>query len=372
MRNIIFIIQKEFIQIFRNRTMLPIIFILPLIQLLILVYAATLEMKHIDMIVIDKDLSSASRKLISKFEGSPFFFVNGSTFSMEEAENILKKDKADIILHIPADFEKKLYKENKSELQLLINAINATSAGLTNAYANYVIADFNKNIIAENINFFKPSFPKNININYSFWYNPELNYKIFMLPGILVILVTIIGMFLTALNIVREKEIGTIEQINVTPIVKYQFIIGKLVPFWIIAMFELAFGLILGKILFDIPMIGSLFLLFGFASVYLLVALGFGLLISTLANTQQQVMFIIFFFLITFILMSGIFTPAESMPVWAHYVNIINPVAYFMRVIRMVLLKGSGFADISKEFFSLLIYAFIILSLAVWRYRKTV
>ncbi len=372
MRRILFIIQKEFIQIFRDRTMLPVIFIVPIVQLIVLVYAASLEMKKIDMVVVDQDLSTTSRKLTSKFDGSPFFSVYGSTFNIQEAENEITADKADIVIVIPPDFEKKLFKENKSPLQLQINAINATVAGLTNAYAMSVIADFNRNIIAENVNYIQPSPTKNITINSSFWYNPELNYKIYMLPGILVILVTIIGMFLAALNIVREKEMGTIEQINVTPIRKYQFIIGKLFPFWIIAMFELAFGLVIGKIIFSIPMVGSLWVLFGFTAVYLIVALGLGLFVSTLSNTQQQVMFLMFFFMLTFVLMSGIFTSVESMPEWAQWVNKINPYAYFMRVIRMILLKGSGFWDISKEFFSLLIYGTIILSLAVWRYRKTV
>jgi ABC-2 type transport system permease protein len=191
-----------------------------------------------------------------------------------------------------------------------------------------------------------------------------------MVPGILVILVTIISLFLTAMNIVREKEMGTIEQINVTPIRKYQFIIGKLLPFLIIALFELAFGLFLGRILFDVPIVGSLPLLFGFAVIYLLVILGFGLFLSVISDSQQQVMFVVFFFMLVFILMSGIFTPTESMPEWANQVNIINPIAYFMRVIRMILLKGSGFIDILPEFFSLTIYAIISLSLAVWRYRK--
>ena len=371
MRTIIYIIQKEFIQIFRDKTMLPVIFILPIVQLIVLVYAATLEMKHIDMIVVDNDLSTVSRKLVSKFDGSPFFYVNSATFNIKEAEHEMTADNVDIILNIPAGFEKKLLKEKRSSLQLQINAINATAAGLTNAYANYVLADFNKNIITEYIHSIPPAHQKTLNINYSFWYNPELNYKIYMLPGILVILITIIGMFLAALNIVREKEMGTIEQINVTPIVKYQFIFGKLFPFWVIAMFELAFGLTIGKLLFNIPMEGSLLLLFGFTAVYLIAALGIGLLISTLANTQQQVMFIVFFFMLTFVLMSGIFTPTESMPQWAHYVNILNPYAYFMRVIRMVLLKGSGFLDIYKEIVALIIYGTIVLSLAVWRYRKT-
>jgi ABC-2 type transport system permease protein len=178
-------------------------------------------------------------------------------------------------------------------------------------------------------------------------------------------------MLLTALNLVREKEMGTTEQINVTPIRKYQFIVAKLLPFWLIALFELAFGLVVGRVLYDLPIRGSLGLLFLVASVYLLVVLGFGLFLSTISNTQQQLMFVTFFFIITFILMSGVFTPAESMPVWAQKVNLINPVAYFMKVIRMVLLKGSGFRDISREFISMAVYATLILTLAVTNYRKT-
>ncbi len=372
MRTILFILQKEFIQIFRNKTMLPIIFIMPLVQMLVLVYAATLEMKNIEVVVLDQDLSPTSRELVSKFNSSEFFVIRGSTFSMENANAQLKQDKADLILNIPQNFEKDLFKEGKVKIQLLINAINATAAGLTNAYASSVIADFNRNIILENINMIKPVQSKQLNITSSFWYNPELDYKIYMLPGILVILVTIIGMFLTALNLVREKEMGTIEQINVTPIRKYQFIAGKLIPFWIIALFELAFGLTIGKVAFNIPMEGNLLVLFAFAAIYLLAMLGLGLFISTFSSTQQQVMFIAFFFFLTFTMMSGIFTPVESMPEWAQKVNVVNPFAYFIKVNRMNLLKGSGFWDFRHEFLALGIYAVAALSLAVWKYRKVV
>ena len=370
MRTILYILQKEFIQIFRNKMMLPIIFIVPIIQLIVLVYAATLEMQDIDTYIVDKDQTTTSRELINKFRGSPFFKIQESSFSMKDANDALEENRADIIINIPSGFERKLFKENQSELQLLINAINGTAAGLTNVYATFVILDFNKNIIAENINIIPLVQTKQINVSSSFWYNPELNYKIYMLPGILVILVTIIGMFLTALNLVREKEMETIEQINVTPIKKYQFIIGKLLPFLIIALFELAFGLAIGKILFDIPMVGNMFLLFGFATIYLFAVLGLGLFISTASSSQQQVMFIAFFFMITFIMMSGIFTPIESMPEWAQTVNIINPFAYFMKVNRMILLKGSDFFDLKTEFISMTVYAIAALSLAVWKYRK--
>ena len=372
MRTILFIIQKEFIQVFRNKTMLPIIFFVPIVQLLVLVHAATFEIKHVNVFVIDNDLSSTSRGLLNKFEGSPFFYIIKSSFSQKEAETAMEKDETDMTIIIPNDFEHKLISEKKSEVQLLVNAINGASAALTNAYATAIIADYNKQVIPKWINIHAGIKRSEIKVSSSFWYNPELNYKIYMLPGILVILVTIIGAFLTSLNIIREKEMGTIEQLNVTPIRKYQLIIGKLVPFWCIAIFDLALGLIAGRIMFNFPIVGSVTLLFGFASIYLLVALGIGLLISTFAETQQQVMFIIFFFMLTFVLMSGIFTPEESMPLIAQKVNIINPFAYFMRAIRMITLKGSGFRDVLPEIRSLIVYAVIVLSLATYRYRKVV
>ncbi|MFA6924216.1 MAG: ABC transporter permease [Bacteroidales bacterium] len=371
MKTIIFIIQKEFLQIRRNRMMLPIIFIMPLVQLLILSQAATFEMKHIRVHLIDFDRSSMSRKLISKFQGSPFYAITNYSFSEKEGEEDLKKNKADMVLQIPQNFEKNLRANNKAKIQLVINAINAASAGLINAYTISIINDYNKQIINEWVNMPSNFQTSSIQVNYSHWFNPELNYINFMVPGILVLLITLIGTLLSGMNIVREKEIGTIEQINVTPIKKYQFIIGKLLPFWLIALFELGFGLTIGKFLFNIPIVGSLWLLFGFASVYLLVILSIGLLISTINNTQQQSMFVTFFFMIVFVLLSGLFTPVESMPEWAQKINIINPLSYFIKVMRMILLKGSGFYDIKKEFISISIYALLILSFAVWRYRKT-
>ncbi len=352
--------------------MLPIIFFVPFVQLIILVHAATFEMKNIDLYVVDNDMSSTSRQLISKFEGSPFFNLKKSTFSVKEAEEALLTDDADIVIVINSGLEKNLIRENKASIQLLVNAINGTVAGISNYYALSILSSYNKDIIIENYGGNQSSQFKQINIDHSFWYNPELNYKTFMVPGILVLLITIISLFLSGMNLVREKEIGTIEQINVTPIHKYQFIIGKLIPFWIIALFELAFGLSLGKLLFDIPIVGNIFLVFGFASIYLLAVLGIGLFISTITDNQLQSMFLSFFFMLVFILMSGLFTSVESMPDWAQMVDRVNPIYYFIRVMRMILLKGSTFKDIIQEFVSITIYAATILSLAIWRYRKTV
>jgi len=350
--------------------MLPIIFIVPIVQLIVLVHAATFEMKHIKLFVVDNDLSYTSRQLTNKFGGSPFFVISYQSFDRKEADNAMQNGDIDAILSIPYNFEKKLYKENKSDIQLVINAINGTSAGLINAYSTMVIADYNKGIILKMFPASTSLPKKSINTTYSFWYNPELNYKTFMVPGILVLLVTIIGFILSGMNIVREKEIGTIEQINVTPIKKYQFIIGKLLPFWLLALFELAFGLLIGKLLFNIPIVGNLWLVFLVAAVYLLVIMGVGLFVSTITNTQQQAMLISFFFMMIFILMSGLFTSIESMPLWAQQVDKFNPVAYFIRIMRMVLLKGSTFEDIKSDFLSLGLLASVMLSLSVWRYRK--
>lgn len=371
MRVLLTLLVKEFKQIFRNSFMLPVIFIIPLVQMILLTYAASLEMKDIKMAVVDQDYSQASRLLVSKFSGSPFFEINLQTNNYNEAVLELTKDKVDVILHIEHNFEKRLYEEQHTDLQLVVNAINATEAGLVDAYCTQIVYSYNSQIRAKWFNLHRGGGITSLEIIPQFWYNPLLDYKIYMFSGILVLIVTLIGMLLTALNLVREKEMGTTEQINVTPIKKYQFIVAKLLPFWVIGLFELAFGLVLGRFLFGLPMVGNLGLLLLFTCVYLFVILGIGLFISTISNTQQQMMFMAFFFMFTFILMSGLFTPADSMPDWAQKINLINPIAYFMKVIRMILLKGSEFRDISREFFSLLIYAVLILSLAVTNYRKT-
>ncbi len=365
------LLVKEFKQIFRNKFMLPIIFVLPVVQMILLTYAASLEMKGITMAVVDQDHSQASRLLVSKFEGSPFFELNMATSDYEEAVQELHSDNVDVILHMQHGFEKRLYAEKETDLQLVVNAINATEAGLINSYSSRIVSDFNTQVRAEWFGLDTSGGITNLELIPRYWYNPLLDYKIYIFSGILVIIVTMIGLLLTALNLVREKEMGTTEQINVTPIRKYQFIMAKLLPFMIIGLIELTFGLVIGRFLFDLPMVGSIGLLFLFTIVYLFVVLGLGLFLSTISRTQQQIMYMGFFFMITFILMSGVFTPAESMPQWAQKLNLVNPVAYFMRVIRMILLKGSEFRDISREFYSLCIYATLILTLAITNYRKT-
>jgi len=348
--------------------MLPVIFVIPIVQLLILAFAVTFEIRNINLVVVDQDHSPMSRVLISKFKAPEFYTLKGYAPTYIQAAELLKVGKAHQVLVIPKGFDKDLVKETKSSVQLVTNAIDGSAAAIMNAYGVNIIMDYNQELSVKTLS--GADFRQPLSVSHSYWFNPDLNYTTYMVPGILVLLITIIGMFLSSMNVVREQEIGTIEQINVSPIKKYQFVTGKLLPFWFIALFELAFGLTLARMIFHIPIVGSVYLIFGVAAVYLLAVLGIGLFISTLVNTQQQAMFLAWFFAVVFIMMSGLFTPVESMPHWAQQVNLINPIAYFIRMIRMIMLKGSQFPDIARPFFSMVVYAVFALSMAVWRYRK--
>ncbi|MEO9851431.1 MAG: ABC transporter permease [Reichenbachiella sp.] len=372
MKRIGYIIQKEFRQIFRNKAMLPIIFVMPLIQLLILSNAATFEVKNIKFSYIDHDHTSASRSLIEKFEVSSYFNVISDFPSASLANSAMLNGEVDVILEIPGNLERDLVKDKYVKLGIAINAINGAAAGVESVYINQIVRDFNKAIKVELVGQPQSSGPPiSIATIPLFWYNETLNYKTFMVPGILVMLVTMITLFLSGMNIVREKEIGTLEQINVTPIRKSQFIIGKLFPFWVIGMALLSIGLIISKLIFDVPMVGSLALMYFYTSIYILVVLGIGLFISNYTDTQQQAMFIAWFFMVIFILMSGLFTPIESMPGWAQIITEFNPVKYFVEVMRMVMLKGSNLEDILPQLLKTLVYALAMNGLAVWSYKKT-
>jgi ABC-2 type transport system permease protein len=380
MRTVLFLVQKEFLQIFRNRTMLPLLLVMPIVQTILLSYAANYEIKNLALAVVDHDLSPASRQLAAKFGASGYFLLKQTSFAAKDADLSMAADKVDLILEIPANFERNLVRENKASISLTANAINATKAGLGMGYAQSIVRDFNMDfsqnwaprLASLQSGQITKSPTQQINIVYSNWYNPRLDYKTFMVPGILGVIVSFITCFLTALNIVRERELGTIEQLNVTPVRKWQFIIGKLLPFWLLSLVMMTVGLTVGKLLFDIPMLGSLWLVFGYTATFTPCMLGLGFLISNFADSQQQAMFTAWFCLIIFILMCGLFTSADSMPEWAKWMNKLNPVAYFVEFMRLVLLKGAGFQDIKNNFFAVLTYAVAVNSLAVWTYKKRV
>lgn len=371
MRILRFLLVKEFKQIFRNKAILAVIMVMPVIQLIILPLAANYEVKDITLAVVDQDHSDYSRALISKITSSGYFKLSGYSRSYAEAYRLVEQDKADLILQIPQDFESALLKENSQQLFIAVNAINGMKAGLGAGYINEIIQRYNQQLrISLQVPGAFNSAPV-IQIQSTNWYNPYLNYHLFIVPGIMALLVTLVGGFLSALNIVKEKEAGTIEQINVSPVKKYQFILGKLIPFWILGNVVFTIGLLVAFVVYGIVPLGSLFALYTFVMVYLLAILGFGLLISTFCDTQQQAMLIMFFFMMVFILMGGLFTSIDSMPDWAKMVSRFNPVSYFIEVMRMVVIKGSGLNDISRHILVILGFALVLNTGAVLNYRKT-
>jgi ABC-2 type transport system permease protein len=370
MRSIRFLLEKEFRQIFRDKAILRIIFIMPMIQLLILPLAADYEMKNIKLSVVDHDHSSYSRQLVNKITASGYFQLNDYSASFSNAMQQIEKDHSDIILEIPTNFGKELIKDNEAKLFVAANAINGVKAGMGSAYLQNIIRDYNGQIRAEWIQFPRFSPELNIEITSSNWFNPSQNYRIFMVPGILVILVTMVGAFLSSLNIVREKEIGTIEQINVTPVKKHHFILAKLIPFWILGMVVMSFGFVIAWLAYGIIPAGSFFTIYVFAALYLLAVLGLGLLISTYTANQQQAMLISFFLIMIFILLGGLYTSIDSMPEWAQWITRFNPVSYFIEVMRRVVLKGSGLADIKDQLLIMAAFALFLNGWAVVNYRK--
>jgi len=369
MRRIKFLLKKEFKQIFRNKAMLPLIFVMPVIQLLILVNAATFEIKNIDVAVLDQDHSQTSKAIVNKLLSTGYYRIVENVANLKDGQLLMDQNKIDLLLQFPSKFESDLQRDNKAVIMLDVSAIDGSAASIIYYYTNSIIFDFNTSLVQKWHNL-----PTNlslpIKVENRYWFNEELDYKNYITPGLVVILVTMIGMFLSSMNIVREKEMGTIEQLNVTPITKSQFIISKLTPFWIIGMFEMAFGLGVGKLIFDFPILGSVPLLFAFSAIYLVVILSMGLIISTITNTQQQAMLISWFLLVIFILMSGLFTAVENMPEWAQKITAFNPVTYFMQLIRMVLLKGSEFKHVVHHFVIMSVMAVVSVVLALVTYRK--
>jgi ABC-2 type transport system permease protein len=370
MKQLSFLLEKEFRQVFRNPAILRSVLVMPIIQLIIFPFAANYEVKNVYLSMVDHDHSSYSQKFISKITSSGYFILTDYSPSYDKAMKSIESDKADLIIEIPRGFEKDLVRENKAEMLIAVNAVNGAKANLGGAYAANIIRDFNKEIQMQWMTFPAYNAIPTIEITSSNWYNPTMNYKEFMVPGILVTLLTMIGTFLASLNIVHEKEIGTIEQINVSPISKSTFILGKLIPFWIMGLVTLTIGLLVSRLFYGIVPVGNIGLIYLFAMVFLLALLGVGLLISTYAETQTQATFVGFFVMMVFMLLGGLYTSIDSMPDWAKWITKVNPVAYFIEVMRMIVLKGSGFADIKFHLLSVLGLAVVFNSWAILNYHK--
>ena len=365
MRTLLVLLRKEFLQIGRDRMMLRQLFIVPFVQLLVLSSAATFEVKSARMHVVDLDQTPASRGLVTRFLASARFHASGASSSMERAGEALLSREAGMILALPDGFEREIVTRGVASVQLVLNAEDGASAGVTHAYASQIIQGYGRELSAR----LHPEVRASpvVDVRTRGWYNPDLDYRDYMVPGILVQLVTVIGTLIAAMNIVREKEIGTLEQLSVTPLGRGTFLAAKLIPFWLIALTELAIGLVAARFVFGVPLLGSLWLIFFSAGIYLVAALGIGLFVSTLAQTQQQAMFVTFFIIMIYLLMSGLFTPVRSMPDWAQLIAQANPVKHFIVIMRSVMLKGATLGDVLAPLGALALIGTTVLALAVRR-----
>jgi ABC-2 type transport system permease protein len=280
------------------------------------------------------------------------------------------------VLHIPRRFEEDLVRRRRAQVQLILNAEEGATAGIVQSSANAILASYAGELdgtlpVARGGSSAAPRMAP-LDLRTQRWFNPTRNYKYWMVPALMVSLTTIIGLLLTAQNITRENELGTLEQLNVTPMTKVQFIAAKLIPFWLLTMLIFSIGLAIGKLVFGIPMRGNLLWVYLAAAVYLIVVLGLGLWISTITRTQQQAMFVAFFVILIFLLMSGLFTPVDSMPEWAQRVAEANPVKHFVSIMRAVLMRGAGLETVGRPILGLAAAGVAVLALAVMRYRKSV
>ena len=375
MRTLRFLLRKEYLQIFRDHIMVAQLLLLPCIQLALLANAATFEIRSARLVVVDEDRSATSRGLVDRMRAAGRFELVGSTSSAARADEAMMRRQAGVILRIPRDFERDLVRTRTAPVQLVLNAEDGAAAGVTLAYAQRIVAEYASELAAT---LHVATFPSEgpvpgqgrLDVRARGWYNPELDYRLFMVPGILVQLVTMVATLLTALNIVREKELGTLEQLNVTPVTRGQFIAAKLIPLWSLGLVALSIGMLVARFAFHVPMRGSVLLVFGTASVYLLAALGVGLLVSTIVRTQQQAMFVTFFILLVYLLMSGLFTPVRSMPTWAQWIAQANPVMHFIEIMRAVMLRGAGLSEIARPLAVLTLLAAAMFSLSVRQYAK--
>jgi ABC-2 type transport system permease protein len=381
LRRVLFLARAEVLHVVRDRATLVQIIVMPVIQLLILSNVATFTVKNTPAYVVDFDHTTTSRGLVTRLGASGDFRIIGQSGSPDMANEAMLRGTVTMVLTIPNEFETSLVRTGSAPVHLDMNAEKGSAAGIAASYATQIISAYSEELSThmhptpQAIDAGNPEIPpvvgtQRIDVRFRGLYNPTLNYKYYMVPGILVQLVTMIGTLLTAQNIAREKEAGTLEQINVTPITKRQFIAAKLLPFWVLALADLAIGLTVGHFVFGVPVRGSLLLYFGAAAIYLVAALGIGLWISTLVDTQQQAMFITFFFIMVYMLMSGLFTPIDSMPGWVQVVSEFDPVRHFATISRAVLMKGAGLREVARPLGILVVYAAAILTLAVRQYSK--
>jgi ABC-2 type transport system permease protein len=364
-----YLIEKEFRQFRRNAFLPKLVLAMPCLMMLILPWAADLETKNVNLSVCDSDRSSLSARLTRKVLSSGYFTPTDISDSYSRAMESVEKGDADLILEIPHGFESDLTKTNAASLMISANAINGTKGIIGSTYLSSIAASFAEELAEESGRATAGISPV-VKIATQNRFNPSMEYKPFMVPALMVMLLTLIAGFLPALNIVSEKETGTIEQINVTPVNKFTFILSKLIPYWIIgfAVLTLCFGI--AFFVYGLVPSGNAGILYLSSFVYVLAVSGFGLVISNYSSAMQQAMFVMFFFTIIFLLMSGLFTPVRSMPEWAQRITIFNPLKYFIEIMRGVYLKGSALSELGGQIGALCCFAAVSNIWAILSYSK--
>lgn len=365
-----FLLEKEFKQMMRN-IILPIVFILlPLGVINMVPRAATQEVKNLKISVVDNDHTTWSARLTEKLAASQYFNLSDVSPAYGKALQSVEAGDADFIVEIEPRFERRLVKEGVASVMISANAVNGIKAGLGSSYLAQIIADYSAQLREESGMPASGVGMAHFDVVPRYLFNPTLDYKMFMVPALMAMLLILLVGFLPALNIVGEKEKGTIEQINVTPVGKFDFIFSKLIPYWCVGLAVLAYAMLLAWMIYGQAPVGSIGAILLFATLFILVVSSMGLIVSNYSDTTQQAALVMFFFLVIFILLSGLITPIASMPAWAKAFTCINPLRYFIEAMRTLYLKGSSIGDLMPHLCALAAYAAAMWGWAIWSYKK--
>jgi ABC-2 type transport system permease protein len=373
MRSVLYIMWKETLELRQDPRIFSIIFIAPILQLTILGYAATTDVRNIPVVIVDADRSAASQELISRFTAVSTFSIVDVVASINEVDPYLAGGRAWMALAIPPDYGEALATGRPSALQIVADGSDASSINIAMGYASNLIATRAQDLVEQQLRSSASSGrpPGGLEARVRVWFNPRLESRYFMLPGIFALLLLVVTSNLSSMAIVREREVGTLEQLNVTPLGRVQLILGKLLPYGVIGMIDALIVLLVILFWFKVPLLGSFWLLFAMSCVYLLTTLGLGLFISTISNTQQQAMMTsTFFFMTPMMYLSGFIFPIENMPAAIQPVTYLIPLRYFVIILRGIFLKGVGLETLWPQALGLLLWGLVILSLAILRSSK--
>jgi ABC-2 type transport system permease protein len=364
---------KEFLQVLRDPKMRGIIFMMPLVQVLVFGYAVTTDVRDVPTAVVDFDQSTASRELLSRFSSSGYFRFVAQTRDADEATRLIDKGAVGAILRIDRGFAEDIRAGRTARIQVIADGTDSNTAGIVLDYAGRIVGAFSEKVSLTRFSRLRGEglLPGRVELASRAWFNENLESRNFYVPGVIAIIVMLITLMLTSMAVVREKEIGTIEQIMVSPITPAEFILGKTLPFALIGYADVILVAAIGVLWFDVPIRGSLLLLFVATTFYLMSTLSVGLLISTVSRTQQQAMMGTFFYYFPAVLLSGFMFPIANMPVVVQYLTWINPLRYFLVILRGIFLKGAGPAVLWPQMAALLVLGLVTLAVTTRRFRKT-